>query len=74
MSDSSSSPYRLEELSEWLPSHPKNIAEVDLLHAKQDVKKQGRPKWQPQWSRIVSVDDDDDGDIRIFPIHIDIQL
>ena len=45
-----------------------------MLHAKQQAAKRGRTKWQPQWTRVISVDDDELNDIAIFPLHLDVQL
>ena len=63
-----------EDFSEYLPSHPYQLAEADLLRARQSKKPRGRQKHVPQWTRVISVNDDKMDNLRTFAIPTDQQV
>ena len=74
MSDSSDDPLDDDPFSEYLPSHPQQLAEPDAILAQQSKKKRGRKKHVLLWTRVVSINDDDLAVIQIFQLPTDLDL
>ena len=74
MSDSSYDPLGDDPFSEYLPSHPQQLAEADAMLEQQSKKKRGRQKIVLLWTRVVSINDDNLTVIQTYSLPLDLDL